>query len=145
MKIKAIAITILMLPIILPFSARGMTIEELPSHQTSKQWSVTIHEADKNGPNIRYSKMEPYHTYSMVIKNIGKNTPYVRVQAFRNELNSRTMFGLFAPVEPVQLQKRGKSFQFANFPVKDQATQIEIVITWKVKGSKKELKETFSF
>lgn len=126
----------------LSFPVEALTFDELPIKKSSRQWFVEIKEADNYGLQLDQDK---YETYCLIIKNIGSSVENVRIQAFRDEPRSETMYGLFKPVEPPQLQKKGESFQFANFPVKDKSTKLEIVITWLKQGNRNEYKESFVF
>ncbi|HER2174515.1 TPA: hypothetical protein VJS59_001758, partial [Streptococcus pyogenes] len=72
-----------------------------------------------------------YDTYSFKVKNIGKDISEANIQAFGNDLNSKTKFGLFDILTDAKVNQRGQEFTFANFPLSVTATELEIVINWK--------------
>lgn len=87
-----------------------------------------------------------YDTYSFKVKNIGKKVDSVTVQAFRDEPNSKTKFALFSEnKQSVRIEQKGQEFVFAVFPLAVKAKELEIVVTWKENGIKRDLKETFVF
>ncbi|YBV92783.1 hypothetical protein M1D53_11545 [Bacillus sp. PK9-021] len=138
-------ITLIYLTLNNNLEAKALSFPNLPISEKSEQWLVEITN-DENGPNLMKSKKGLYHTYSMNIKNIGKSVRNVKVQAFRNEPNSITKYGLFEPTEPPQLAERGgHDFHFSNFGLSEKATDLLIVINWKESESNREYQETFTF
>ncbi|MGW9018912.1 hypothetical protein [Priestia megaterium] len=126
--------------------AKALALPELPTTETSKQWAVEVTNPDNDDPNLAQAKKGVYHTYSLNVKNVGKEVHNVKVQLFRNELNSNTKFGLLPTMEPPQLnQKGGHPLHVSNFGLSEEATDLNIVITWKEKGEEREYQETFTF
>ncbi|MED4003725.1 hypothetical protein [Priestia aryabhattai] len=126
--------------------AKALAFPELPTKETSKQWSVEVMEPDKDDPNLAKAKKGVYHTYSLDVKNIGENVRDVKVQLFRNEANSIRKYGLLPTIEPPQLsQKGGHSLHVSNFGLAETATDLNIVITWKEQGEERQYQETFTF
>ena len=127
------------------FQAHALTFNHLPTKQTSKQWSVEVGKAELDKTSVR-PKKGVYDLYSFKVKNIGKNVDSVTVQAFRDEPNTKTKFALFEEnKQSVMIEKKGKDFVFAVFPLSVKATELEIVVTWQENGIKRDLKETFLF
>jgi len=126
--------------------AKALALPELPTKETSKQWSVEVTKPDTDDPNLAKTKKGVYHTYSLDVKNIGKDVHDVKVQLFRNEPNSNTKYGLLPTIEIPQLsQKDGHPLHVSNFGLSEKATDLNIVITWKGKGEEREYQETFTF
>ncbi|MEK4721271.1 hypothetical protein NST66_27605 [Priestia sp. FSL W8-0524] len=139
-------ITSILLLVSNSIEAKALALPELPTTETSKQWAVEVTNPDNDDPNLAQSKKGVYHTYSLNVKNVGKEVHDVKVQLFRNELNSNTKFGLLPTIEPPQLnQKGGHPLHVSNFGLSEKATDLNIVITWKEKGEGREYQETFTF
>ncbi|MCK1981987.1 MULTISPECIES: hypothetical protein [Peribacillus] len=65
--------TISLLNIIAPtLETKALTFDELPTKQTSKQWSVQVGEAEQ-GKGLAKPEKGKFHTYSLVVDNIGKD------------------------------------------------------------------------
>lgn len=127
------------------FQAYALTFDHLPKNQASKQWAVEVGEAELDKTSVRPNK-GVYDTYSFKVKNIGKNVDSVTVQAFRNEPNSKTKYALFDEnKQSVRIEQNGQEFVFAVFPLAVKATELELVVTWRENGIKRDQKETFVF
>ncbi|MEM5003992.1 hypothetical protein WKH54_02945 [Priestia megaterium] len=126
--------------------AKALALPELPTKETSKQWSVEVTKPNTEDPNLAKAKKGVYHTYSLDVENIGKDVRDVKVQLFRNEANSITKYGLLPTTEPPQLsQKGGHPYRISNFGLSEKATDLNIVITWKEQGAERLYQETFTF
>ncbi|MGI8382566.1 hypothetical protein ACR0S4_28780 [Priestia megaterium] len=126
--------------------AKALALPELPTTETSKQWSVEVTKPDKDDPRLAQAKKGVYHTYSLNVKNVGEDVHDVQVQLFRNEANSITKYGLLPTMEPPQLsQKDGHPLHVSNFGLAEKATDLNVVITWKEQGEEREYQETFTF
>ncbi|MCM3099886.1 hypothetical protein [Priestia megaterium] len=126
--------------------AKALALPELPTTETSKQWSVEVTKPDNDDPRLAQAKKGVYHTYSLNVKNVGEDVRDVKVQLFRNEANSITKYGLLPTMEPPQLsQKGGHPLHVSNFGLAEKATNLNVVITWKEQGEEREYQETFTF
>jgi len=126
--------------------AKALALPELPTTETSKQWSVEVTTPDNDDPRLAQAKKGVYHTYSLNVKNVGEDVRDVKVQLFRNEANSITKYGLLPTMEPPQLsQKGGHPLHVSNFGLAEKATDLNVVITWKEQGEEREYQETFTF
>ncbi|MGM0924180.1 MAG: hypothetical protein ACQEWW_23770 [Bacillota bacterium] len=139
---------------------KALTFDELPTKQTSKQWSVQVGEAEQGKGLVKPEKGK-FHTYSLEVDNIGKDVLSAEIYMFRNEPNSTTKFSLFGcPAdhpcrkldtyeEAISLAKQmndGYPYKFSNFLLAEKATELEVEIVWTQKGSEgRPLKETFTF
>ncbi|WP_188455725.1 hypothetical protein [Virgibacillus oceani] len=121
---------------------------ELPTKQTSKQWAVQVGEA-KQGKDLAKPQKGKFETYSLTVKNIGKDVESVDFYMFRNEPDSTTMYSLFSCPDGKDCNEvsesidKGMSFKFDNFIFAEKATELEVVILWTENG--RTLKETFTF
>lgn len=128
--------------------AEASDFKELPTKQTSEQWSVQVGEA-KQGKDLAKPQKGKFETYSLEVENIGKDAESVEFHMFRNEPNSTTMYSLFSCPdgnncsEVSESLDKGMSFQFDNFLFAEKATKLEVVILWTENG--RTLKETFTF
>ncbi|QSX23392.1 hypothetical protein [Priestia megaterium] len=126
--------------------AKALAFPELPTTETSKQWTVEVSNPDNDDPDLAQAKRGVYHTYSLNVKNVGKDVHDVKVQLFRNEPNSNTKYGLLPTMESPQLnQKGGHPLHVSNFGISEEATDLNIVITWKEQGEERIYQETFTF
>jgi len=128
------------------YQAYALTFDHLPKSQSSNQWSVQVGKAKQDKDSIK-PQNGVFDTYSFNVSNIGHDVDFVKVQAFRDEPNSKTKFALFSENNPtsVMIEKKGQEFNFSNFPLSIKAKELEIVVTWKEEGSDRELKESFLF
>ncbi|WP_285766949.1 hypothetical protein [Peribacillus sp. SI8-4] len=139
--------------------AKALTFNELPTKQTSKQWSVQVGKAEKGNGLVRPEKGR-FHTYSLEVDNIGKDILSAEIYMFRNEPNSTTKFALFGCPDEKDCNKEsferaitlakqlneGYPYKFSNFLLAEKASELEVVIVWTQKGSEgRPLKETFTF
>ncbi|MCR8930036.1 hypothetical protein NLI92_005562 [Priestia megaterium] len=147
---KRTAVTAFVLATFLTFGksmqVKVLTIPELPTTEASKQWTLEVNNPDNDYPNLAQSKRGVYHTYCLNMKNVGKDVHDVKVQLFRNESNLNTKYGLLPTMESPELsQKDGHPLHVSNFGLSEEATDLNIVITWKEKGAEREYQETFTF
>ena len=134
------------------FQAQALTFEQLPTKQTSNQWSVQVGEA-KQGEDLAKPEKGKFHTYSLKIDKIGTDVLTAEVYMYRNEPDSTTKYALFGcPDEKDCNQDRydranslgkqlndGIPYQFENFLLAEKATELEVEIVW----TKKEAKADF--
>lgn len=86
--------TLFLLNIVTPsLETKALTFDELPTKQTSKQWSVQVDKADQGKGFVKPEKGK-FHTYSLEVDNIGKDILSAEIYMFRNEPNSTTKFSL---------------------------------------------------
>ena len=76
------------------FQAQALTFEQLPTKQTSNQWSVQVGEA-KQGEDLAKPEKGKFHTYSLKIDKIGTDVLTAEVYMYRNEPDSTTKYALF--------------------------------------------------
>lgn len=139
-------ITSILLLVSNSIEAKALAFPEIPTKEASKQWSVEVTKPDNDDPNLVKAKKGVYHTYGLNVKNIGKDVRDVKVQLFRNEAKSVTKYGLLTTMEEPQLsQKGGHPLHVSNFGISEDATDLNIVITWKEQGEEREYQETFTF
>ncbi|MEH6947689.1 hypothetical protein V7068_11580 [Bacillus sp. JJ634] len=143
----------------LSFQVQALTFEQLPTKQTSKQWSVQVGEVKQGEETVKPVKGK-FHTYSLKIDKIGKDVLSAEVYMYRNEPGSKTKYALVGcPDEKecnkghfeqsISLAKQlndGIPYRFTNFALAEKATELEIEVIWTQKGSEgRPLKETFVF
>jgi len=139
-------ITSILLLVSNSIEAKALAFPELPSIEKSKQWSVEVTNPDTHDTDLAQAKRGVYHTYSLNVKNVGKDVDDVKVQLFRNEPNSNTKYGLLPTIEIPQLsQKDGHPLHVSNFGLSETATDLNIVITWKEQDAERLYQETFTF
>ncbi|WP_342603848.1 hypothetical protein [Peribacillus sp. FSL E2-0159] len=152
--------TLFLLNIVAPtLEAKALTFDELPTKQTSKQWSVQVGEAEQ-GKGLAMPEKGKFHTYALEVDNIGKDVLSAKIYMYRNEPNSTTKFALFGCPGEVDCNKNsfedaisladqmndGYPYRFSNFVLAEKATELEVEIVWTEKGSEgRPLKETFTF
>ena len=124
----------------------ALTIPKLPITEKSKQWEVEIAKPDEEDPHLVRAKKGLYNTYSLNLRNIGKDVQDVKVQLFRNEPNSTTRYGLLPAIEPCHLSKSQKvALHISNFGLSDKAEELTVLVTWKEKNETRDYQETFTF
>ncbi|PEJ57166.1 hypothetical protein CN692_13515 [Bacillus sp. AFS002410] len=147
MKKIPIIIALVML-ISFPIKSQASSLKQLPITENTNQWKLSIDKAI-TGPNLTKAKPGVYNTYSLKINNIGdQKIQNVRVEAFRNEPGSKTMFELFTSEDKNVLASRKSDFHHQNFPISVKATVLEIDITWEKvleQNNVRHFKETFIF
>ncbi|MCY9360349.1 hypothetical protein MOE97_16695 [Bacillus spizizenii] len=159
--IKKLTCTVLLLCLISPpLGAKALNFSELPTKQSSKEWSVQVSEATDDKGLAKPEKGK-FHTYSLKIKKVGDDDlTSAEIRMFRNEPNSSTKFSLFGCANGLECSKNhfeetmtlarslndGTPFEFHNFTLADKSTELEVEIAWTKKGSEgRLLKETFTF
>ncbi|MEH6945041.1 hypothetical protein [Bacillus sp. JJ722] len=158
-KLCTIWLLILIIQLSIVGESKALTLDKLPTNQTSKQWSVTIGEAEED-ENLAKPITGKFHTYSLKIDNIGKDVLSAEVNMFRNEPNSTTKYSLFGCPDEQECDKGhfeesfplakqlndGFPYTFSNFLLAEEATELEIEIIWTENGSEgRHLKERFIF
>ncbi|WP_243494989.1 hypothetical protein [Priestia aryabhattai] len=125
--------------------AHALTFNQLPNTQKSDQWTVEIDKVKSNDPHAIKSKKDIYQTYSMAIKSIKNDASDVRIELFRDEENSTSKYGIVHSERETLNRDDKEPFYFANFPLSEKAKKLEVVITWKEKGSDRSYQERFTF
>ncbi|MED5245850.1 hypothetical protein [Priestia sp. LL-8] len=125
--------------------AHALTFNQLPNTQSSDQWTVEIDKVKSNDPHAIKSKKGVYQTYSMAIKIIKNDASDVRIELFRDEENSTSKYGIVHSERETLNRDDKEAFYFANFPLSEKAKKLEVVITWKEKGSDRNYQERFTF
>jgi len=127
------------------------SFNSLPLTKSSDQWSIKINQADLdkvNEPKLTKAKKGVFNVYSLDISNIGdRNINNVRIEAFRDEPNSKTYYELFTNEGDI-LVKEGSSYHHSNFPISVKAKILKIDITWEKtinENQRRHFKETFIF
>ena len=69
----------------------------------------------------------------------------MKVELFRDEENTTTKYGIVNTERETLSKNAEYPFQFANFPLSEKAKELEVVITWKEKGSDRNYQERFTF
>lgn len=111
-------------------TANAFSPNSLPVIQSSDQWVVRIDSPDdQKHPDMINAKKDVSNTYSLKLKDLKKDVYNVKVEAYRNEPNSKTKYELFTIDNPNF--KSGKAVQLhANFPISVKAEELEVIITW---------------
>ncbi|WP_243549733.1 hypothetical protein [Priestia megaterium] len=125
--------------------AHALTFNQLPNTQSSDQWTVEIDKVKSNDPHAIKSKKGVYKTYSLAIKSIKNDASDVRIELFRDEENSTSKYGIVHSERETLNRDDKEPFYFANFPLSEKAKKLEVVITWKEKGSDRNYQERFTF
>ncbi|PGK51982.1 hypothetical protein CN918_29780 [Priestia megaterium] len=126
--------------------AYALAIPQLPVSEKSAQWSVEVTKADEDDPHLMQAAKGSHHVYSLNVKNIGQDVNDATIQLFRNEPHSKTKYGLLQTDEPCHLSKTGEAnFHIFNFGLSEEATDLNVTITWVDTKSGQQLQETFIF
>ncbi|PEY32234.1 hypothetical protein CN354_21585 [Bacillus cereus] len=110
-----------------PLQTSAFTFTELPATSKSKQWYIEVDKA-KN-PQISQSKEDMFRTYSLLIKNIGKDVSNVSVEIRHNNPKSKAAFKPFNKSD-MSVSYRQTSFTQMKFPLYEDANSFDIVISW---------------
>lgn len=158
-KILTICLLSFLLQFLIVSESKALTFDTLPVKQYSKQWSVTIGEAEDD-ENFAKPVKGKFHTYSLKIDNIGQDVLSTEVNMFRNEPNTTTKYPLFGCPDEQECNKGhfeesfalakqmndGFPYTFSNFLLAEKATELEVEIIWTENGSEgRHLKERFIF
>lgn len=131
-----------------PIESNASSLKNIPIVEKSKQWKLSIDKA-VIGDKLTKAKPGLYNTYSLIINNIGdQKIKNVRVEAFRNEPGSKTMYELFTSEDKKVLTCYKCQYSHQNFPISVKAKVLKVDITWE-KGIENDqvrhFKETFVF
>jgi hypothetical protein len=139
------------------YDVEALTFDTLPIVQKSSQWSVQVGVAEK-GKDLGKPVKGKFNMYSLKIDKIGKDVDAVYISSYRNEPNSIRKYGLHGcspdwddcnkniyenAVALAKSFNNGASYQHANLPIAEKATELEVEIIWTEEG--RPLKETFIF
>ncbi|WP_394542852.1 hypothetical protein [Priestia aryabhattai] len=126
-------------------NAHALTFDQLPATQKSDQWSVEIDKVKNSQPDDMKPKKGVYQTYALTIQNTKNDASDVKVELFRDEENTTTKYGIVKTDRETLSKNDEHPFHFANFPLAEKAKELEVVITWKEKGSDRNYQERFTF
>ncbi|MEH7458050.1 hypothetical protein CON65_17530 [Bacillus pseudomycoides] len=137
----------------LPLQASAYTFQELPIASKSKQWYIEIDKSHSTNPNALQPKQGVFDTYSLFVKNIGKDVSNVSVEVLHNNPASQATFKPSSNSD-MNISKSHTSFEHMIFPLYANANTFEVVITWEEKefsynghpeNEGKKMKQTFVF
>ncbi|MGW5891907.1 hypothetical protein [Priestia megaterium] len=126
-------------------NAHALTFDQLPTTQKSDQWTVEIDKVKNSQPDDMKPKKGVYQTYGLTIQNTKNDATDVKVELFRDEDNTTTKYGIVNTDRETLSKNDEHPFHFANFPLSEKAKELEVVITWKEKGSDRNYQERFTF
>jgi hypothetical protein len=107
---------------------------QVPIQKESNHWKLELLNPPADG-DITENEKGKFEMYGLKVINNGEKAYNVRVEAFRNEAGTDTMFGL-APQMTGKEVETAHNFTFVNFPIKSESNKLEIVVTWEDKPSK---------
>ncbi len=116
----------------IPLQTHAFTFKELPTAKKSEQWYVKIDKAKNTAPGSQQPKKGVFDTYSVFVKNIGKDVEKTSIEIYRNEPDAKTFYLLFSDTNN-GLFNRTAHFTHENVPIDVKATKIEVVIKWEEK------------
>ncbi|WP_439742166.1 hypothetical protein [Bacillus pseudomycoides] len=134
-----------------PLQTSAFTFAELPVTSKSKQWYIEVDKA--KDPQALPSKADMFHTYSLLVKNIGKDVSNVSVEIRDNNPKSKASFKPFN-MSDMSVSYSQTSFTHMNFPLYEDVNSFEIVINWEEKDfsynghpekAEKQFTQTFVF
>ncbi|PED09610.1 hypothetical protein [Bacillus pseudomycoides] len=112
---------------VVPLQTSAFTFTGLPATSKSTQWYIKV-DKTKN-PEIVQSKEDTFHTYSLLVKNIGKDVSNVSVEIRDNNPKSKASFKPFNKSD-MSVSYSQTSFTHMNFPLYEDVNSFEIVINW---------------
>ncbi|MEI4832158.1 hypothetical protein WAX78_22495 [Bacillus sp. FJAT-53711] len=117
--------------------AKASSFSDLPISKSSERWYLKINKSDDE-PRLSKPKPGLVNTYSLDVKNMGKNAYNLDVDIYSNFNDSKT---LRANMDAPETERTvpNNEFHFSNFPVSVKAKGITVIITWE-----EELPKTFS-
>lgn len=110
-----------------PLQTSAFTFAELPVTSKSKQWYIKVDKA-KN-PQALQSKEDTFHTYSLLVKNVGKDVSNVSVGIRHNNPKSKAAFKPFNKSD-MSVSYSQTSFTKMKFPLYEDANSFDVVISW---------------
>ncbi|PFK34053.1 hypothetical protein COI93_17905 [Bacillus cereus] len=115
-------------------TAEAFNPNKLPVSQKSEQWNVQIGES-KMKNNSFDSKKGVYDSYSLDVKNIGKEAYNVTVEVYRNEPKVQKKYELFTMKKDhiINGTESINCFQHTNFPISVKSKELEVLVTWQEK------------
>ncbi|KEK22989.1 hypothetical protein [Bacillus gaemokensis] len=137
----------------LPLQASAYTFQDLPVASKSKQWYIEIDKSHSTNPNTLQPKQGVFDTYSLFVKNIGKDVDNVSVEVHHNNPTSEAAFKPSSKSN-MSSSKSHSSFEHMIFPLYVNTNTFEVVITWEEKefsynghpeSEGKKLTQTFVF
>jgi hypothetical protein len=127
-------------------AAEADKLFKTPIVKQSDQWKIEV----KKGKETAKTTNNNVERYNVVITNIGKDLENVEFNTYRNEPNTETKYGLSVNDFQYAKFKQGQVFEFPNFPILSQSSELQFEISWHGKPHSKEVqgrkyKETFTF
>lgn len=110
-----------------PLQTSAVTFTELPVISKSNQWYIEVDKAKDS--TARQSKKGMFHTYSLLVKNIGKDVSNVSIEVRDNYPNSESVISPFnkSDIRVAYSQTRLPKMQF---PLSEDTNSFDIVISW---------------
>ncbi|MCM3737060.1 hypothetical protein M3215_14950 [Bacillus cytotoxicus] len=108
--------------------AKASSFSNLPISKSSDHWYLKINKADDE-PRLSKPKQGVVNTYSLDVKNLGKNVYNLDVDIYSNFNDSET---LQANIDAPETKRTvpNNEYHFSNFPVSVDAKGITVIITW---------------
>ncbi|MBC6972474.1 hypothetical protein H9I32_08660 [Bacillus sp. Xin] len=110
-----------------PLQTSAFTFTELPVTSKSKQWRIEVDQAKE--PQALQSTEDMYHTYSLLVKNIGKDVSNVSIEIRHNNPKSKAAFKPFNQSD-MSVSYSQTSFSKMKFPLYKDANSFEVIISW---------------
>lgn len=145
-KIICIFMTIVCLTLYSANASAQVLEEPVPYIKSTEQWSVQLSKSVSENLSNEKPKSDAYNEYSLLIRNTGEARNNVTVEAYRNEPNSHTKYGLWSS-SIGHVQSGGIAFEHTNLPVGIMADTLLIDVMWEDSATKngRKFKQTFAF
>ncbi|MGG2092620.1 hypothetical protein AB1283_07860 [Bacillus sp. S13(2024)] len=108
--------------------AKASSFSNLPISKSSDRWYLKVNKAD-NEPRLSKSKSGAVNTYSLDVKNLGKNAYNLDVDIYSNFNDSKILRANMDAPETERTVPNNEC-HFSNFPVSVKAKGITVIITW---------------
>ncbi|EMA6344742.1 hypothetical protein ACO11K_000012 [Bacillus cytotoxicus] len=149
---RKIIFLLTLLCIVFPIQVSAFTFQELPVASKSKQWYIEIDKSYNSNKQAIQPKQGVYDTYSLFVKNIGKDVSNVSIEIFGNDPSAKTTFKPTA--SHTNVSKSHTSFDYMVFPLYFTSHTFKVVMTWEEKeftynghpeSKSKKMQQTFIF
>lgn len=127
-KITAILFCILFFIFSSNILAEASSFSDLPISKSSEHWHLKIDKAN-NDPRLSKPKPGVVNTYSLDVKNLGKDVYNLDVDIYSNFNDSKTLRGNMDAFETERTVTTNEC-HFPNFPVSVKAKGITVIVTW---------------
>ncbi|MCP1123380.1 hypothetical protein NKR74_08565 [Bacillus sp. 3103sda1] len=108
--------------------AKASSFSNLPISKSSERWYLKIDKADDD-PRLSKPKLGVVNTYSLDVKNLGKDVYNLDVDIYSNFNDSKTLRANMDAPETERTVPNNEC-HFSNFPVSVKAKGITVIITW---------------